>query len=387
MKMKKTTKFLLGGALVILFLTPVSQVKADWHRDNIGWWYSLDNGSYYKNADAYINWKSYRFNNSGYMVTGWDYHQFLLNNQKKEGWFYYDPVSGEQQTGWKEINGKWYYLSFGGAYTGIRIIDGKWYYFDPVNCDMKTGWILEKDSNGNSRWYYSDPVSGEMALYWKIIDGKWYYFRSYAATGIQKIDGKWYYFDPVNCDMKTGWILQEDYNGNPSWYYYDPVSGEQLSGWQTIDGKRYYLNASAVHGPAYIDGKYYYFDPVNYDMQTGWVSLEDSNGNSRRYYYDLESGERLLGWQSIDGKRYYFDYFGAYTGRRIVDGKSYYFDSVNGDVKMGLVDTEGRRYYADPDDGGAFATNKTLVIDGVSYTFGADGSSIDSHGAVITYEP
>lgn len=47
MKMKKTTKFLLGGALIILLLTPVSQVKADWHRDNIGWWYTFPNSSYY----------------------------------------------------------------------------------------------------------------------------------------------------------------------------------------------------------------------------------------------------------------------------------------------------------------------------------------------------
>ena len=320
-KMKKN-KLLLASAIVISLSTPMSQVKADWHRDNTGWWYSLNNGSYYKNADAFIDWKSYRFNNSGYMVTGWDYHQFLLNNQKTEGWFYYDPVSGEQQTGWKEIDGKWYYLSFGGAYTGIRTIDGKDYYFDPVNCDMKTGWVL----------------------------------------------------------LDLGYP-------DKSWFYFDPESGEELSGWQTIDGKRYYLNSSAVHGPVYIDGKFYYFDPVNYDMQTGWILDENSNGNSGRYYYDLESGERLLGWQYIDGKRYYFDYFGAYTGRRNVDGKSYYFDTVNGDVKMGLVDTEGRRYYADPDDGGAFATNKTLVIDGVSYTFGADGSSIDSHGSVIIYEP
>lgn len=320
--MKKATKFLLGGVLGILLLTPVSQAKADWRRDNVGWWYALNDGSYYKNSDAFINWKLYRFNNSGYMVTGWDYHQFLMNNQKKEGWFYYDPVSGEQQTGWKEINGKWYYLSFGGAYTGIRTINGKDYYFDRVNCDMKTGWILEEDSNGNSRWYYSDPVSGEMAKDWKKIDGKWYYFRGYASKGIDYIDGKWYYFDPVNCDMQTGWVL-----------------------------------------------------------------ISDANVNSGRYYYDLESGERLLGWQYIDGKRYYLDYFGAYTGRKIMDGKTYYFDPVNGDVKMGLVDIDGRRYYADPDDGGAFATNKTLVIDGVSYTFGADGSSIDSHGEVIIYEP
>ena len=36
-KMKKITKLLLGGALVILLLALPSQVKADWHQDNIGW--------------------------------------------------------------------------------------------------------------------------------------------------------------------------------------------------------------------------------------------------------------------------------------------------------------------------------------------------------------
>ena len=52
MEMKKATKCLLGGALLILLLTPVSQVKADWHQDNVGWWYSLYRGHYYKNEEA-----------------------------------------------------------------------------------------------------------------------------------------------------------------------------------------------------------------------------------------------------------------------------------------------------------------------------------------------
>ncbi len=373
----KKNKLLLASAIVISLLIPMSQVKADWHRDNVGWWYSLNNGSYYKNSDAFIDWKLYHFNNSGYMVTGWDYHQFLNNNQKEEGWFYYDPVSGAQQTGWKKIDGKWYYLSHGGAYTGIRTIDGKDYYFDRVNCDMKTGWILEEDSNGNSRWYYFDPVSGEMAKDWKKIDGKWYYFRRYATKGIQLIDGKWYYFDPVNCDMKTGWILEEDSNGNSRWYYYDPESGERLSGWQTIDGKRYYLNASAVHGTVYIDGKVYYFDPVNYDMQTGWVLLKDSNGNPERYYYDPESGERLLGWQEIDGKKYYLTSYGTYRDYiYTIDGKLYYFDPVTRELITGWFELHGNKYYADPNDGGALASNKTLIIDGVSYSFYAGGNLI-----------
>ena len=57
----KKNKLLLASAIVISLLTPMSQVKADWQRDNVGWWYSLNNGSYYKNTEAKINGKWYRF--------------------------------------------------------------------------------------------------------------------------------------------------------------------------------------------------------------------------------------------------------------------------------------------------------------------------------------
>ena len=137
--MKKATKYLLGGALVILLLTPVSQVKADWHQDNVGWWYSLNDGSYYKNTEAYINEKWYKFDERGYMMTGWQYN--VINEGDSQGWYYYDPVSGEKATGWRNIDGKWYYLTPFGARFGEQNIDGKLYYFEPVNCDMKYGMI------------------------------------------------------------------------------------------------------------------------------------------------------------------------------------------------------------------------------------------------------
>lgn len=94
MKMKKTTKFLLGGVLGILLLIPVSQAKADWHQDNVGWWYSLNNGSYYKNTEAKINGKWYKFDDRGYMMTGWQL--IWERNDSRWGiiknWSYFDPV-------------------------------------------------------------------------------------------------------------------------------------------------------------------------------------------------------------------------------------------------------------------------------------------------------
>lgn len=194
--------------------------------------------------------------------------------------------------------------------------------------------------------------------------------------GKQYIDGKHYYFDPVNADMKTGWISKQE-NSDTNWYYYDPVSGALVKGWQNIDGKWYYFQHSALKGSQNLDGKNYYFDPVNCDMQTGWVTREKASA-TRKYYYDLESGEQLSGWQDIDGKRYYFGEYGASSGRIYIEGKQYYFDSDTCELKIGWLELGKYKYYADPNDGGAFASNKTLIIDGVSYTFDYGGTLINN---------
>ena len=310
--MKKTTKFLLGGVLGILLLIPVSQAKADWHQDNVGWWYSLNNGSYYKNTEAKINGKWYKFDERGYMMTGWYLREGrYVNGDIYKNWSYFDPVNGDQKIGWQNIDGKWYYLTRDGALMGKQYIDGKHYYFDPVNADMKTGWI-SKQENSDTNWYYYDPVSGALVKGWQNIDGKWYYFQHSALKGSQNLDGKNYYFDPVNCDMQTGWVTRE--------------------------------KASAT----------------------------------RKYYYDLESGEQLSGWQDIDGKRYYFGEYGASSGRIYIEGKQYYFDSDTCELKIGWLELGKYKYYADPNDGGAFASNKTLIIDGVSYTFDYGGTLINN---------
>ena len=308
--MKKATKCLLGGALLILLLTPVSQVKADWHQDNVGWWYSLNNGSYYKNTEANIDGKSYKFDDRGYMITGWQYN--VYNGGDYSGWYYYDPVTGEEKRGWQLIDGKWYYLTPFGARSGHENINGKLYYFDPVNCDMKTGWISNPGYSG-TEWNYYDPVSGEKATGWRNIDGKWYYFIFGALKGSQNLDGEKYYFDPVNCDM-----------------------------------------------------------------QTGWVSIQEASG-TKRYYYDPESGKQLSGWQEIDGKKYYFGLYGAYSGHISgLDGKDYYFDTDTCELKIGWFESGKYKYYADPNDGGALARSKTLIIDGISYTFDNGGTLINN---------
>ena len=191
------------------------------------------------------------------------------------------------------------------------------------------------------------------------------------------MDGKSYYFDPVNGDMKTGWISNPGYNGT-EWNYYDPVSGEKATGWRNIDGKWYYFLPHALKGFQKIGDKSYYFDPVNSDMKTGWISKQGNRG-LEWYYYDPESGEQLSGWQEIDGKKYYLTAYGAYSGQIYpIDGKLYHFDPVTRELITGWFEFYGRKYYADPNDGGALARSKTLIIDGISYTFDSGGTLINN---------
>lgn len=115
-------------------------------------------------------------------------------------------------------------------------------------------------------------------------------------------------------------------------------------------------------------------------MVTGWQLDEYTSGGKlvkQWSYYDPVNGDLKTGWQNVDGKWYYFKY-SAVKGSREIDGKFYYFDPVNCDMKTGWLVLNGSRYYADPNDGGAFASNKTLIIDGVSYTFDIGGSVINN---------
>lgn len=75
--------------------------------------------------------------------------------------------------------------------SGWRYIDGIWYYFD-AGGSMLTGW---QELNG--RWYYMN-LDGQMQTGWLNTDGKTYYLDSTGAMAVgwyQMSPGAWYYFD------------------------------------------------------------------------------------------------------------------------------------------------------------------------------------------------
>ena len=129
-------------------------------------------------------------------------------------WYFYEE--GTLQTGWKEINGKWYFLDDEGIMqTGWQAVDGKWYFLNS-NGSMKTGWKQE--------------------------DGKWFFLQSTGAmkTGWKKIRGQWYFFK-ANGVMHTGWKLLGD-----KWYYFN-ADGVMVVGDVEINGTTYTFDENGVY--------------------------------------------------------------------------------------------------------------------------------------------
>lgn len=163
-------------------------IEYGWIQDSKGWRYRDTDGSFVTSGWKKIDGVWYYFKDNGYMATGW-----ILDG----GTWYYLGGSGDMKTGWQKVGNRWYYLGTNGAMeTEWGKIDGKWYYFGSDG-SMKTGW-----QKVNGIWYYlySD---GTMATGWVKSGGDWYYMLDYGAmkTGWLYSGGKWYYFYPSSGKM------------------------------------------------------------------------------------------------------------------------------------------------------------------------------------------
>lgn len=151
---------------------------------------------------------------------------------------------------WKQ-NSKGWWNTEGNSYsTGWRLINGSWYYFGQDGY-MKTGWVKD-----NNTWYYLEQ-SGAMKTGWLKSNDTWYYLEQSGAmkTGWLNLNGTWYYLESSGA-MKTGWL-----NLNGTWYYTNE-SGAMQTGLNKINNTNYYFDESGVMltGPVTIDGIKYTFD-------------------------------------------------------------------------------------------------------------------------------
>ena len=166
-------------------------------------------------------------------------------------------------------------------------------------------------------------------------------------------------------------------------WYLDPAA---QTGWVRRDGAVRYISASSgeyLTGWQTIDGRTYYFNPDG-AMRTGWQLIDDKycylgqNGVLRTGWQDIDGGrywlgddgDRRTGWQNIGDARYWFGDDGAMkTGLQQIDGERYWF-SQEGVMLKGWQYLNGEFYWFRED--GTMVTGKQKVGD-FTYTFGEDG--------------
>ncbi|ONI40471.1 hypothetical protein AN640_08720 [Candidatus Epulonipiscium fishelsonii] len=260
----------------------------------------------------------------------------IINGKR---WFYKD---GEILTGLQTHNEKTaFYLDGGGVAKEWKEIDGKQYYF-LVNGSTIQGIHIIKDipygfnKDGSlaisevTPEYVTDE-NGIAQLGWQSVEGNDYYFFNdgIKAIGIQEIDGVTYAFneDSTLAKLKTTTEYVTDENGIV-----------QL-GWQTVGDNTYYFSSdlSKATGIQEIDGQQYGFN------EDGSLARNQSIG-----IYQLdENGIVKLGWQIVDGKKYYFTDEGLINdGIHTINEVKYGFKDgtlvTNGHVGIYKTDIEGK---------------------------------------------
>lgn len=169
---------------------------------------------------------------------------------------------------------------------------------------------------------------------YRISDGKISLYQGESLGNLKKVQG-WiavYGADGIN-RMKD--------------YYYINENGVPLAGVQEIDGNKYYFTDGGC-----MD----YGDFDEYGMYLGWKEYDIWKHRYFRLQAESGTAVMLTGFQTIDGKLYYFDENG--------------WKEEGGDELDFIV--IGEKTYTVNEDG-VFTTDEVLEFDGKQYYFGADG--------------
>lgn len=285
---------------------------------------------------------------TGFFQVGKDWYYYYEDGKPQVGfWYntenqntYYFNTNGKALTGWQTINKSRYYFDTNGVMQKQRAKIGNTYYFFGSSGKMRTGFVKYCDTT-----YYFN-TNGTMQKGWKTIDKKRYYFDEEGA-------------------MLTGFFTQ-----GKNTYYLDEKSssyGQMLTGVQDIYGETYYFNNSGVmlKGWQKLNKEWKYFDAATGKqcaveaLGDGWhkvTTIEASADGTTEAVTEkvyIPGGRSVSkGWQTIGGKRYYFDGNGfLWTKEKgwLVMGSNRFYMQDGDHVHKGFLELEEEgvtnRYY------------------------------------------
>ena len=224
---------------------------------------------FYTNGNYKINNTVYWFKNGVMQSNGWvDYTWKSDDGTSYTNWLYANP-DGSLATGWKLIDGKWYYFSsWGWMYKdGVYEINGKNYAFEKSGAMKANQWHPETwtwdngkkeihwlylGADGAARtgwfkdgniWYYADSYGWMLSDCWLEDNGSMYYMTKSGAmaTGWKQIGGDWFYFKAGGAMAKKEWILD-----GGTWYYLGEGGAMYSGGTYNIGGKDWSFAASGA---------------------------------------------------------------------------------------------------------------------------------------------
>ena len=239
--------------------------------------------------------------------------------------------AGWKKTGWVEQEGKkYYYREDGRMAKGFFSWGPITYFFDIETGEMRTGWVTID--------YWSYYLGEDGVLLYKILvyDGKVTYYDAHnqRLNGLPESVGL--PFDiPGSGEGSTGAPGSGEGSSGA------PGSGEGSSGAPGSSGGTTDIPGSGqvtLTGWQTVDGKIYYFDQEG-KKTVGWKKI------GGKWYYLDQDGVMQTGWQKVDGKWYYLNKDGVMqTGWKKLHGKWYYLAS-NGVMQTGWKQIDGTWYY------------------------------------------
>lgn len=221
------------------------------------------------------------------------------------------------------------------AVTFCSIIESAGYY--PMLYSSKN-WLTEKiGSVPYDKWVaqYSDHCDYPNPAIWQFTS-------SGSVRGIQgRVDLNFQYKDYSNLIVANGFVTR----GDKTYLY---VNYRKQIGFVDYEGRRYFMNA---------DGSMY---------KNGWLT-----DGVNVFYMDTSNGHMLHDLVKINGRYYYFDVNGFMTrGLLNLNGQTYMF-GADGAMHYGwYTDASGTRYFRND---GSMVTNTTMTIDGLDWSFDANG--------------